>query len=372
MSTARNDAAIGRRVERLRAALAEEGVDILLIDDEIDLRYLTGFTGSNGMALVSADPRGPLHFLTDFRYTAQSLQEVGEAFARQTVTGELYEALPGLLGGEPGRLGFDEAKLTVRGHARLAGVLGEGWELIRCKGLLEGLRAVKEPAEVALIADACRLADEALHETLEEGLLGRTERQVAFELETRMRRMGAEAPSFPSIVAFGEHGALPHAQPRDREIPPDVLVTIDWGAVLNGYCSDCTRTYATGHSISDRGREVYELVLAAQEASLAAVRPGRNGREIDAVARDMIDAAGEGANFGHGLGHGVGMEVHEAPRLSRTAGEEPLLEGNVVTVEPGVYLPGMLGVRIEDLVVVRSAGPEVLTTGLTKALSVIG
>jgi Xaa-Pro aminopeptidase len=372
MSAAGNDAAIARRVERLREALAEQGVDILLVDEEIDLRYLTGFTGSNGMALVSADPGGPLRFLTDFRYTAQSEEEVGEAFARQTVAGELYEALGGLLGPEPGRLGFDEAKLTVRGHARLAGVMGEGWELVRCKGLFEGLRAVKEPAEIALIADACRLADEALSETLEEGLVGRTERQVAFELETRMRRMGAEAPSFPSIVAFGEHGALPHAQPRDLEIPPDVLVTIDWGAVLKGYCSDCTRTYATGDSISDRAREVYELVLAAQEAGLAAVRPGRNGREIDAVARDMIDAAGEGANFGHGLGHGVGMEVHEAPRLSRTAGDEPLVEGNIVTVEPGVYLPGVLGVRIEDLVVVRSEGPEVLTTGLGKALSVVG
>ncbi len=372
MSTAPDDAAIARRVARLRGALAREGVDVLLVDDAIDLRYLTGFTGSNGMALVSAEPDGPLHFLTDFRYTAQSGEEVGEVFARQTVTGELYEALPGLLGPEPGRMGFDEAKLTVRGHARLQGVIGEGWELIGCKGLFEGQRAVKEPAEIALIAEACRLADEALRETLDEGLLGRTERQVAFELETRMRRMGADAPSFPSIVAFGEHGALPHAQPRDVEIPPDVLVTIDWGAVLNGYCSDCTRTYATGEAIGDRARDVYGLVLAAQEASLAAVCSGPNGREVDAVARDMIDAAGEGANFGHGLGHGVGMEVHEAPRLSRTAGDEPLVEGNVVTVEPGVYLPGMLGVRIEDLVVVRSEGPEVLTTGLSKALRVIG
>ncbi len=370
MSAGRDDTAIAGRVERLRSALAEAGVDVLLVDDEIDLRYLTGFTGSSGMALVRADADGPLHFLTDFRYTAQSEAEVGEVFARQTVSGELYEALGGLLGPGPGRLGFDEAKLTVRGHSRLEGAAGEGWELIRCKGLFESLRSVKEPAEIALIAAACRLADEALRETLEEGLLRRTERQVAFELETRMRRMGAEAPSFPSIVAFGEHGALPHAQPRDVEIPPDVLVTIDWGAVLDGYCSDCTRTYATGEAISDRAREVYALVLAAQEASLAAVRSGPNGREVDAVARDIIAAAGEGANFGHGLGHGVGMEVHEAPRLSRTAGDERLVEGNIVTVEPGVYLPGMLGVRIEDLVVVRSDGPEVLTTGLGKTLTV--
>jgi Xaa-Pro aminopeptidase len=371
MTGAPDDAAIASRVGRLRGALTEAGVDILLVDDHTDLRYLTGFTGSNGLALVSAVPDGPLHFLTDFRYTDQSLQEVGEVFARETISGELYEALPALLAPETGRLGFDEAKLTVRGHVRLGELVGEGWELVRCKGIFEGLRAVKEPAEIALIAAACKLADEALRETLEEGLVGRTERQVAFDLETRMRRMGAEAPSFPSIVAFGEHGALPHAQPRDVPIPPDVLVTIDWGAVLNGYCSDCTRTYATGEAISPRAHEVYELVLSAQESSLAAVRSGPNGREVDAVARDLIEAAGEGSNFGHGLGHGVGMEVHEAPRLSRTAGTEPLVDGNIVTVEPGVYLPGELGVRIEDLAVVRSAGPEVLT-GLPKALSVIG
>ena len=371
MSGERDDAAIARRIERLRGVLEQTDVDVLLVEDHTDLRYLSGFTGSNGLALISAAADGPLHFLTDFRYTEQSAEEVGTVFARQTISGELYEALPALLGPEPGRLGFDEAKLTVRGHTRLSDLVGEGWKLVRCKGLLEGLRAVKEPAEIALIAAACQLADEALRQTLEEGLIGRTERQVAFELETRMRRMGAEAASFPSIVAFGEHGALPHAEPRDVAIPADVLVTIDWGAVLNGYCSDCTRTYATGEGISPRAREVYELVLSAQEASLAAVHAGPNGREVDAVARELIDAAGEGANFGHGLGHGVGMEVHEAPRLSRTAGEEPLLEGNIVTVEPGVYLPGELGVRIEDLAVVRSAGPEVLT-GLPKALSVIG
>jgi Xaa-Pro aminopeptidase len=371
MSGAPDDAATERRVLRLRSALAGADVDVLLVEDAFDLRYLTGFTGSNGLSLVGAAVDGPLHFLTDFRYTDQSAEEVGGSFARQTVAGELYEALGGLLGDQPGRLGFDEAKLTVRGHRRLGELLGEGWEMVPCRGLFEGLRAVKEPAEIALIAAACELADDALQATLDEGLVGRTEREVAFALETRMRRMGADAPSFPSIVAFGEHGALPHAQPRDEEIPPDVLVTIDWGAQLDGYCSDCTRTYATGEGISERAREVYGLVLAAQEAGLGAVRSGPNGREVDAVARGLIEDAGEGANFGHGLGHGVGMEVHEAPRLSRTAGDEPLLEGSIVTVEPGVYLPGMLGVRIEDLAVVRADGPEVLT-GLPKALTVIG
>jgi len=200
--------------------------------------------------------------------------------------------------------------------------------------------------------------------------VGRSERDVAIELELRMRRLGAEAPSFPSIVAAGARGALPHAQPREEEIPRDVLVTIDWGALHEGYCSDCTRTYATGEGISALAREVYEIVLSAQERSLAAVAAGLSGREVDAVARQVIEQAGHGEHFGHGLGHGVGLEIHEAPRLSRTASEEPLLVGNVVTVEPGVYLPGELGVRIEDLVVVGEMEPDVLTS-LPKALAIV-
>ncbi len=359
-----------RRVARLRAALAGDGVQYLLVDDPVDLRYITGFTGSSGLALLSAASDGPLEFLTDFRYTGQSEAEVSSAFERRTVSGELYEMLPSLLGDGPGRLGIDEDKLTVRGKRRLGEVIGESWELVGRTGLFQGLRAIKEPAEIAMIAAACELADEALRVTLEEGLVGRSEREVAFALETRMRRLGAEAPSFSSIVAAAEHGALPHAQPREVEIPPDVLVTIDWGAILDGYCSDCTRTFATGEGISQRDRDVYALVLDAQERGLGAVKAGPSGREVDAVARQVIEDAGEGANFGHGLGHGVGLEVHEAPRLSRTAGEQPLVEGNVVSVEPGVYLPGMLGVRIEDLVVVRPEGAEVLTC-LPKELTVI-
>ncbi len=235
---------------------------------------------------------------------------------------------------------------------------------------MERLRLVKDPGEIERIAAAAKLADEALLAVLEHGLVGRTEREVAFELETKMRSLGAEEPSFPSIVAFGAHGALPHAQPRDAEIPRDVLVTIDWGALLDGYCSDCTRTYATGEGVSEQAREVYALVLEAQLAGLDAVQAGPNGREVDAVAREIIERGGHGEHFGHGLGHGLGLAVHEAPRLSRTAGEEPLLAGSVVTVEPGVYLPGELGVRIEDLTVVRDDGCDVLTS-LPKELTVV-
>jgi Xaa-Pro aminopeptidase len=181
-----------------------------------------------------------------------------------------------------------------------------------------------------------------------------------------MRRLGAQDESFPAIVASGPRGAQPHAEPQDVPIPTDTLVTIDWGAQLDGYASDCTRTYATGEDLDPRDREVYETVLKAQLESLAAVRAGAGGREVDAVARDVITAAGHGEHFGHGLGHGVGLETHEAPRLSR-ASSTKLVAGHVVTVEPGVYLPGVGGVRIEDLVVVTDAGRDVLS-GFTKDL----
>jgi Xaa-Pro aminopeptidase len=362
------------RVERLAGRLGELGVDALLVQSLVDVRYLTGFSGSSGLALVLAPSLaaelGPHRFYTDFRYTTQSAEQVPAAFAREIVTGELGEAVVATLAGHTGRLGFDDASVTVKAHARLHELLGEGWEMVGCAGAVQKLRAVKEPGEIARIRAASELADEALRGVLEQGLVGRSERDVAIELELRMRRLGAEAPSFSSIVAAGAHGALPHAEPRGETIPRDVLVTIDWGAQLDGYCSDCTRTYATGEGISALAREVYGIVLDAQERSLAAVAAGLSGREVDAVARQVIEQAGHGEHFGHGLGHGVGLEIHEAPRLSRTASEEPLLIGNVVTVEPGIYLPGELGVRIEDLVVVGELGPDVLT-GLEKELTVV-
>jgi len=362
------------RAGRLASELDGLEVDALLVQSPLDLRYLTGFTGSHGLALVCAEGTdatiGANRFLTDFRYATQSAEQVSESFERRIVTGELLPALADLLAGASGRLGFDEASLTVAEHRRLGELLGDGWELVACAGAVARLRAVKEPSEIASIRAASELADEALRGILEDGVVGRSEREVAIELELRMRRLGAEAASFPSIVAAGAHGALPHAQPRAQEIPRDVLVTIDWGALHEGYCSDCTRTYATGEGIPALAREIYELVLAAQQQGLAAVTAGPSGREVDAVARAVIERAGHGEHFGHGLGHGVGMDIHEAPRLSRTAGEEPLRAGNVVTIEPGVYLPGVLGVRIEDLVVVGEDSQEVLTS-LSKALTVI-
>jgi Xaa-Pro aminopeptidase len=363
------------RAERIAGELEGLGVDALLVDSPIDIRYLTGFTGSSALVLLIGEQLsgelGHHRFLTDFRYTTQSAEQVPAAFEREIAGGELFEALTPLLGGsDGGRLGFDEGKLTVRGHRRLGELLPRGWELVPCDGAVERLRAVKDPGEVARLRAAAELADEALEGLLEGGLVGRSERDVAIELVLRMRRLGAEAPSFEPIVAAGAHGALPHAEPRDETIARDVLVMIDWGALYEGYCSDCTRTFATGEAISQLARDTYALVLDAQERALSALAAGRSGREIDAVARAVIAEGGQGEHFGHGLGHGVGMEIHEAPRLSRTASEEPLRAGNVVTVEPGIYLPGELGVRIEDLVVVGPEGKEVLT-GLTKALTVI-
>jgi Xaa-Pro aminopeptidase len=361
------------RVGRLAAELREREVDVLLVATAVNLRYLTGFTGSHGLALVAAEAVGSEigqdRFLTDFRYATQSAEQVPDRFEREVVTGSLLEAAARSLGDGSGRLGFDEDSLSVSGHTRLRELLPEKWELVGCAGAVERLREVKDAGELARIRAAAELADEALQGVLENGLVGHTEREVAIELELRMRRLGAEAPSFPSIVAAGAHGALPHAEPRGETISSNEFVTIDWGAQHEGYCSDCTRTYATGERISGQAREVYELVLSAQQQALAAVQAGPSGRELDAVARTVIEQAGHGDHFGHGLGHGVGMEVHEGPRLSRTAGEDPLRAGNVVTVEPGVYLPGQLGVRIEDLVVVGEGGREILTH-LPKELTV--
>lgn len=361
------------RTAALAAELRVLKVDRLLVSTPVNVRYLSGYTGSNGLLVIAAEgwDSHPSHRLfTDFRYATQSAEQVPDRFLREIAPAELLEAMaralgPGGVRGER-MLGFDDASLTVKQHARLRELLAAGWELVPCSGVVERLREVKDEQEIARVRAAAALADQALTEVLEAGLLGRTEREVGIELELRMRRLGAQAPSFPSIVASGAHGALPHAEPRDVEIARGVLVTIDWGAYLDGYCSDCTRTYATG-PLSDEATMVYELVLRAQEAALDAVRTGIGGREVDGVARSIIEQANHAEHFGHGVGHGVGMEIHEAPRLSRTAGDEPLRAGNIVTVEPGVYVPGRLGVRIEDLAVVKDRGHERLT-GLPKEL----
>jgi Xaa-Pro aminopeptidase len=354
------------RARRLVELLPDTGVDLLLVSALVNVRYMTGYTGSNGFALVGPQTRV---FVTDFRYVEQAAGEVDPSYDRRRAPQELLDAVGEILPEGAVRLGFDDAHMTVREHARLRRQLPERVELVKASELVERLRAVKEPGEIERIRVATVLADEALREVLEAGLAGRTEREVATALERAMIERGATRPSFDSIVAAVPHGALPHAAPRDVEIGSRELVVIDWGAEVDGYCSDCTRTVATGDP-GDEAREIYDLVLSAQMAGVQAVRPGAGGREVDAVARGVIEAAGHGEHFGHGLGHGVGSEVHEAPRLSMRSNDE-LRSGNVVTVEPGVYLPGQLGVRIEDLVVVGEDGAEILTA-LDKRLLLCG
>ncbi len=348
------------RADRLADRVAERELDLMLVTNIVNVRYLTGFTGSNAMAVVGRDVR---RFITDFRYVEQAASEVS-GFDREQGPQDFFGALADGWPAGDLRLGFEDDHVSVRRHGRFREVIPDRIALEPAGGLVEALRAVKEPGEVERIAAAAALTDEIYGVLRSDGLVGRTEREVALALEDEMRRRGAE-PAFDSIVASAERGALPHAQPGDAPIAAGTLVTLDIGARLDGYCSDCTRTWATGE-LPDDLAEAYALVLRAQQAALDAVRAGPEGREVDAVAREIISAAGHGEHFGHGLGHGVGLEVHEGPRLARTA-EAPLAAGHVVTVEPGVYLPGRGGVRIEDLVVVAEDGRRVLS-GTTKEL----
>jgi Xaa-Pro aminopeptidase len=351
-------AAMEARGDRVAERLAERELDALLVTNLVNVRYLTGFTGTNGACIVGRDER---LFLTDFRYVEQAADQVRgfePVRAERDLLGDLAKRLSG-------RVGFEDAHLSVQAHRKLLEAVGAGVELVAAGGVVEELREVKDEHELEAVAEAARLAD-AVYEYLQErGLAGRTEREVALDLEREMRERGAEDPAFPVIVAGAEHGARPHAEPREVEIPRDTLVVVDMGARLDGYCSDCTRTLATGEA-TETAVEVYDLVREAQREALGAVRAGVACRDPDGVARQLIEEAGHGERFGHGLGHGVGLEVHEGPRLAKTADGE-LRAGNVVTVEPAVYLPGEFGVRIEDLVVVTDDGCEVLT-GFPKSL----
>jgi Xaa-Pro aminopeptidase len=345
------------RADRVVALLDERELDCLLVTNLVNVRYLTGFTGTNGACVVKRDER---LFLTDSRYVEQAKQQVTE-FEHLEASRELLGDLAARLSG---RAGFDDAHVSVKAHAALADKVPDGVELLPAAGLVEGLRAVKDEAELAAIRAAASLADGAYEHLRDTGLVGRTEREVARSIVRLLEDHGADEVSFPPIVAAGAHGALPHASPRDVEIPSGVLVVVDLGARLDGYCSDCTRTFATG-PLEDRASEGYEVVRRAQEAALGEVRAGAEAKEVDAMAHELVES-GFGIGFDHGLGHGVGLEVHEGPRLARTA-EGSLEAGNVVTVEPGLYVPGDSGIRIEDLVAVTADGREVLT-GFPKEL----
>jgi Xaa-Pro aminopeptidase len=362
------------RPARLTALVAEQELDQLLVGDLVrpgdsgpdgiaNLRWLTGFSGTSGLAIVASDE---LFFLTDFRYVERADREVASEFQRQPAERELVAGAAKRL---HGRVGYDDAHTSVKNLRRLEELVAEGVELVAAGGLVERLRRHKDDHELRAIGEAASLADQAYEWVFERGVVGRTEREIMLDAHQRMRELGAEDPSFPAIVAAGENSALPHHDSSQREVRAGELLLIDMGAIVDGYCSDCTRTVATGE-IGDDARQIYELVRLAQGLALEAIRAGVGGREADSVARDPIAEAGHGDRFGHGLGHGVGLEVHEAPRISQKS-DHTLEAGDVVTVEPGVYLPGRFGVRIEDLVTVTDDGCRNFS-GVPKDLRVVG
>jgi Xaa-Pro aminopeptidase len=341
------------RIDGVRAAIDEP----LLVTAPANVRYLTGLHSSNAAVLVAP---GRARLYTDFRYAeaARGLPGVEVVETRRALIPALAELLDG-------RIGFEADSVSYAAHRLLAGA---GIELVPRSGVVEALRAVKDDGELAKLRRAAEIADAAFARLLDEPWVGRTERDVAWRLDELMHEGGAEAVSFPTMVGAGPDGAHPHLDPGDRVLERGTTVVVDFGCVVDGYCSDCTRTVASGKLPAELAR-AYEACLDAQLKAVASIRPGVTGVEADAVARTSIGAAGFGDAFGHGLGHGVGLLVHEAPRLS-TESADTLEPGNVVTIEPGIYLPGLGGVRIEDLAVVREDGIELLTS-LPKELLVV-
>jgi Xaa-Pro aminopeptidase len=335
------------RIERLAAGLAEP----LLVTGLVNVRYLTGFVSSNAAVLV--DPAGEATLYTDFRY-AESARDVDGVRFEETpraLLGALAERLSGR------RIGVEAAHLSL---ANADVLRAGGVELVATTRAVEGLRAVKEPGELEVMRRAAAISDRVFGELSREPFVGRKETELAWWIEQAWHEAGADGPSFGSVVAAGENGARPHAKPRDVPIPEGTLVVVDAGCAVDGYASDCTRTFFTGEP-NGRLRELYDLCLTAQHDGLAAVRAGATGREVDAASRVAIAAAGLAERYGHGLGHGIGLDVHEEPNL-RAESDAVLVPGNVVTVEPGLYLAGDVGVRIEDTVVVTENGCERLTT----------
>jgi Xaa-Pro dipeptidase len=344
------------RRHRLRSLLGPAEVDALLVTRLTNVRYLTGFTGSNAALLVTPD-RTVL--ATDGRYTTQSEAQAPDV--ERVIDRAGAEALT-TLAGETGvrRLGFEEHDLSVATHATLRG-RDRAPDLAATGGLVERLRTVKDDGEIELIRRACAISCQALEQLLPVIASGRTEREVARDLDNRMLDLGADGVAFQTIVATGPNSAVPHHRPTDREIAVGDLLKIDFGALHHGYHADCTRTFVVGREPETWQREIFDVVREAQRAGRRALAPGAGLRQIDSAARDVVTAAGYGEQFSHGLGHGVGLEIHEAPALGCSAAGT-ISARTPVTVEPGIYLAGRGGVRIEDTLVVDESGPELLTT----------
>jgi Xaa-Pro aminopeptidase len=332
------------RLERLQAALEEP----LLVTNAVNVRYLTGFKSSNAALFVEPDRA---RLFTDFRYASA---------AREVEGVEAVEIERNLLAGVAreleGRVGFEATTVTFAGYETLR---EGGLDLVPRRGAVEALRAVKDERELDRIRKAAAISDRVYERLAGEPFVGRPERDLVWRVVELLHEEGADEAGFDAIVGAGPTGAVPHAHPGERPIGRGETIVIDLGARLGGYTSDCTRTFATGE-LPERLGEAYDVCARAQQAGLDAVRAGVSGRDADAAARDVVEASPFAGRFGHGLGHGVGLEVHEAPTL-RAESEDVLEPGNVVTVEPGIYLDGEGGIRIEDLVVVTEDGCEILT-----------
>lgn len=352
----------GERLTRLRASLAQSELDALLVAAMPNVRYLTGFTGSNGFVLVTASEA---LLLTDFRYAAQVKLEVAPEVRVVIEQSSLWTRLWTELKARPAIevLAFETAHTTHQDAARFVSDAGEGssWRWRPALNLVEVLRESKDVYELAQIRAAVSIAEHALAKTLPQVRAGMTEIAVAGLLEYEMRLAGSERTAFETIVAAGARSALPHARASTQIIANGDLLLFDFGATSGGYVSDITRTFIVGRAPDERQLEIHTVVREANGSASAAVRAGMRGRDADALARDYIERRGYGAEFGHSTGHGIGLEIHESPRLAKTA-EAPLPPGSVVTIEPGIYLEGWGGVRIEDDVVLTTEGPELLTT----------
>lgn len=341
------------RIQRLRESLEEP----LLVTNPKNVLYLVGFKSSNAALLVEPES---VRLFTDFRYSeaARAVEGVRFEQTKRALLKDLVERLSG-------PIGFEADFVSYRAYETL---LAGSIEPIPRSGLVEGLRALKDESELAALKKACEITDRVFDRLVDERFVGRTEREVAWSIEQLFHQEGAESVAFETIVASGPNSARPHGRPTDREIGRGETVIVDTGCTINGYASDYTRTFATGTLDGDL-REAYEVVLAAQQAGLEALEAGVTGVDADAAARRIVDASAFAGLFGHGLGHGLGLDVHEAPRLS-TESADTLASGNVVTVEPGVYLEGRAGIRIEDDVVVTEQGNENYT-GFRKGLIVV-
>src|SRR6266550_5121675 len=354
------------RIAALRDALTAAHIDALVLTSLPNVRYLTGFSGTSALVLVT---QRDLHFITDFRYDTQVSEEVGDLAIVRIESQSLWTGLWNLGAGLSGIdiVGFESAHLLHRDFQRLL-TDGTRWQWRPQLNMVEALRESKDPDEVALIRYAGGIATRALTKTLKEIRAGMTELSVAGILEHALRDEGSEDFPFATIAASGPRAALPHARASSRVIERGDLLLLDFGAQYKGYCSDVTRTVVVGHATPEQ-REIYDIVRHANAVAASSVRAGMKGQEADGLARRYIEDRGYGDAFGHSLGHGLGLEVHEAPRLAKTV-EALLGAGAVVTIEPGIYRPGWGGVRIEDDVHLAATGPEILTDFTRELLEV--